>query len=278
GCGNSLDFRHRVVVGMVLDSLRYWREQIGVDGFRFDLATTLGRRGHGFDPDHPLWVALATDPVLAGALLIAEPWDVGPGGWRTGSFPAPMSEWNDLYRDTLRRFWVADARALEAGEAGHDLRDLGTRLAGSADLFAGGADLPDAPEGRGPLASINYVTAHDGFTLADLVSYDTKHNEANGEYGQDGTAQNLSWNHGQGGNTNAYCQDNPVSWVDWHLAPWQEDLRETVAHLTRLRRHLPALRPARFHRPEGEAGAATLRWFDEYGQAMTPGRWHDPHR
>lgn len=315
GCGNSLDFRHRAVVGMVLDSLRYWREQIGVDGFRFDLATTLGRRGHGFDADHPLWVALATDPVLAGTLLIAEPWDVGPGGWRTGSFPAPMSEWNDLYRDTLRRFWVADAGALHAGGAGHDLRELGTRLAGSADLFA------DGPEGRGPLASINYVTAHDGFTLADLVSYDTTHNEANGEYGQDGAGQNLSWNHGQEGrstnptvatlrrrtmrnligtllvsggvpmltagdeigrsqqgNNNAYCQDNPTSWIDWTLAPWQEDLRATVAHLTRLRRHLPALRPARFHQPEDGAGAATLRWFDEDGQAMTPGRWHDPHR
>src|SRR5699024_10926351 len=279
------------------------------------MAPTLGRRRHGCRAAPPRWVGLATDPVLAGRLLTAAPWDAGSGGWRTGSFPAPMSEWNDLYRDTVRRFWVADAGTLHADGTGHDLRELGTRLAGSADLFA------DGPEGRGPLASINYVTAHDGFTLADLVRYDTKHNEANGEYGQDGAGQNLSWNHGQEGgssdtgvatlrrrtmrnllgtllvsggvpmltagdeigrsqrgNNNAYCQDNPTSWIDWHLAPRQEDLRDPVAHLTRPRGHLPALRPTRFHQPEGGAGAATLRWFDEDGQAMTPGRWHDPHR
>ncbi|MFD6030659.1 glycogen debranching protein GlgX [Cellulosimicrobium funkei] len=192
GTGNSLDFRRPAVVRAALDSLRYWAEVVGVDGFRFDLAVTLGRGATGFDPDHPFLVALQTDPVLCGLKLVAEPWDVGPGGWRTGQFPAPLAEWNDRFRDAARQFWLADAREASHGRPGHGVRDLATRLAGSADLFG----HSDPPLVRGPVASVSYVTAHDGFTLADLVAYDHKHNLANGENNRDGTDDNRSWNHG----------------------------------------------------------------------------------
>ena len=285
GCGNSLDFRNQRVVQMTLDSLRYWVSEVGVDGFRFDLAVTLGRRATSFAPDHPLFVALATDPVLSEVKLIAEPWDVGPGGWRTGQFTAPMTEWNDRYRDVIRTFWLSDAAATVNGSHGHDLRDLATRLAGSADMFS----HTDIPGGRGPTASINFVTAHDGFTLADLVAYDGKHNEANGEHNRDGTDNNRSWNHGvegptadlevlarrrrtmrniagtllvsagtpmltagdeigrtQHGNNNAYCRDDDLVWVDWALEGWQHDLLATVRHLLELRRENQVLRPSRF--------------------------------
>lgn len=197
GCGNSLDFRHQRTVQMTLDSLRYWVEQVGVDGFRFDLMTTLARRGAQVDMEHPFLVALASDPVLSGVKLIAEPWDVGPHGWQTGRFPAPIAEWNDRYRDCLRTFWLRDAATIAGGGHGHDLRDLATRLAGSADMFA----HTGVPGGRGPVASVNFVTAHDGFTLADLTSYDVKHNEANGEDNRDGSDDNRSWNHGVEGPT-----------------------------------------------------------------------------
>jgi len=192
GTGNSLDFRRPAVVRAALDSLRYWAEVVGVDGFRFDLAVTLGRGASGFDADHPFLVALQTDPVLSGLKLVAEPWDVGPGGWRTGQFPPPMAEWNDRFRDAVRQFWLADAREASHGRPGHGVRDLATRLAGSADLFG----HSDPPLLRGPVASVSYVTAHDGFTLADLVAYDHKHNLANGEGNRDGTDDNRSWNHG----------------------------------------------------------------------------------
>ncbi|UFU07685.1 glycogen debranching protein GlgX [Ruania halotolerans] len=317
GCGNSLDFRSRAVVRMALDSLRYWSQTIGVDGFRFDLAVTLGRDGRHFDPDHPFLVALACDPDLAGLKLIAEPWDIGPHGWRTGQFPSPLAEWNDKFRDTVRTFWIADAAAAVHGGTGHDLRDLATRLSGSADLFA---HLP-APDGRGPGASINYVTAHDGFTLADLVSYDVKHNEANGEGNHDGSDHNLSWNHGvegstddpevlahrrrtmrnilgtlvlasgtpmltagdefgrtQHGNNNAYCRNDAGVWVDWELEPWQDELLATTSHLLALRREHAALRPGRFHTPDPRDPHPVLAWYDEHGATMTAQRWHDPHR
>ncbi|MBD8080140.1 glycogen debranching protein GlgX [Cellulosimicrobium arenosum] len=192
GTGNTLDFRRPAVVRAALDSLRYWAEVVGVDGFRFDLAVTLGRGPDGFDPDHPFLVGLQTDPVLSRLKLVAEPWDVGPGGWRTGQFPPPFGEWNDRFRDAVRQFWLADAREASHGRAGHGVRDLATRLAGSADLFGHG----DPPLVRGPVASVNYVTAHDGFTLADLVAYDHKHNQDNGEDNRDGTSDNRSWNHG----------------------------------------------------------------------------------
>ncbi len=191
GCGNTLDFRRPRVVQMALDSLRYWAE-VGVDGFRFDLAVTLGRDDAGFTPQHPLLVALQTDPALGPLKLVAEPWDLGPGGWRTGAFPAPMAEWNDRFRDAARAFWLADPGAAAHGRVGHGVRELATRLAGSVDLFG----HSDPPLMRGPAASVNYVTAHDGFTLADLVAYDYKHNEANGEGNRDGSDANRSWSHG----------------------------------------------------------------------------------
>ena len=192
GCGNALDFRRARVVQLALDSLRYWVQEMGVDGFRFDLAVTLARGHNGFDPGHPFLVALQTDPVLAGVKLIAEPWDLGPGGWQTGGFPPPMAEWNDRFRDAVRAFWLADPGQAAHGAAGRGVSDLATRLAGSADLFG----HSDPPLMRGPMASINFVTAHDGFTMADLVTYDFKHNEANGEGNRDGTDNNLSWSHG----------------------------------------------------------------------------------
>ncbi|PZR52022.1 glycogen debranching enzyme GlgX [Xylanimonas oleitrophica] len=197
GTGNTLDFRRPRVIQMALDSLRYWAQEVGVDGFRFDLATTLGRGSYGFTAEHPFLVALQTDPVLSGLKLIAEPWDVGPGGWQTGSFPPPMAEWNDRFRDAVRGFWLASAAAGAAGRPMEGVRELSTRLAGSADLFG----HSDPPLVRGPVASVNYVTAHDGFTLADLVAYDRKHNWANGEDNRDGTGNNLSWNHGVEGHS-----------------------------------------------------------------------------
>ena len=192
GTGNTVDFRSTRAVQLCLDSLRYWHEHVGIDGFRFDLAATLGRNAAEFQARHPLLIGMTTDPVLQGATLIAEPWDVGPGGWRTGEFPDPFHDWNDRYRGTVRSFWLHDASELSKGRPGMDLRDLATRLAGSADLFGHG----EYPGGRGPLASVNFVTAHDGFTLRDLVSYDYKHNLANGEDNRDGTDDNRSWNHG----------------------------------------------------------------------------------
>ncbi len=322
GTGNSLDFRRTRVVQLALDSLRYWVSEVGVDGFRFDLAVTLGRHGAEFTPYHPFLVALATDPVLAGTKLIAEPWDLGPGGWRTGQFPDPMADWNDRFRGAVRGFWLADAGAQAKGHPGRDLRELATRLSGSADLFG----LGEVPGGRGPLASINFVTAHDGFTLADLVAYDHKHNAANLEDNRDGSDDNRSWNHGvegpvrrdspfavvlplrrrslrnllatlllsagtpmltagdelgrtQHGNNNPYCQDNEISWVDWDLQPWREDLLATTTYLLRLRREHRVLRPTRFAsgRPVSGDDVADLGWFDAAGQPMTPQQWHDPH-
>ena len=192
GCGNSLDFRRQKVVRLALDSLRYWVQKIGIDGFRFDLAVTLGRNGKHFDGHHPFFVALTTDPILSGVKLINEPWDLGPNGWQTGRFISPTADWNDHFRDTARAFWVAQPRSLMGGGGGGDMRDLATRLSGSADLFGHGRN----PGGRGPLASVNFITAHDGFTMRDLVSYNNKQNDANLESNRDGTNDNKSWDHG----------------------------------------------------------------------------------
>ncbi len=311
GCGNTLDLRHPVVCRMVLDSLRHWVREYHVDGFRFDLAVALGRgRGDDYDPDHPFLVALRTDPVLSRVTLVAEPWDVGMHGWRTGQFPPPFLEWNDRFRDTVRRFWIGDVRAQVDGNRGHDARELATRLSGSRDLFG--------VRDRGPTASVNFVTAHDGFTLADLVSYDHKHNEANGEGNRDGSNGNSSWNHGvegptddedvlaartqalrnllgtlflsagvpmltagdelgrsQRGNNNPYCQDNEISWVDWELAPWQEDLLATTRHLLALRRAMPALRQRVWltGRPVDDHGTLDVQWYAADGLPMGD-RWH----
>ena len=194
GCGNTLDLTHPVVARMVLDSLRYWVQECHVDGFRFDLAVALGRgKDDAYDRDHPFLIALRTDPVLSRTKLIAEPWDVGIHGWRTGRFPPPFSEWNDRFRDTVRTFWLTDVRASGQDGARHGTQELATRLAGSQDLFD--------THGRGTIASINFVTAHDGFTLADLTAYDVKHNGANGHGGTDGSNDNRSWNHGVEGRT-----------------------------------------------------------------------------
>jgi glycogen operon protein len=317
GCGNTLDLRHAMVCRMVLDSRRYWVNECHVDGFRFDLAVALGRgQNDDFDPNHPFLVALRTDPVLSRVKLIAEPWDVGMHGWRTGQFPPPFSEWNDRFRDSVRTFWLGDLRGQEGGHPGHGVRELATRLAGSQDLF-GGRD-------RGPVASVNFVAAHDGFTVADLTRYDVKHNAANGEGNQDGTDANRSWNHGvegraegadaahveqarrrsmrnllgttllatgvpmlnagdelgrsQGGNNNPYCQDNETTWFDWNLAPWQQDLLETTRFLARLRADHPVLRQRSFFtgREVHEDGSADLAWFGSDGEEMQPGHWENP--
>jgi isoamylase len=252
GCGNTLDATEPLVVQQWLDSLRYWVTAFGIDGYRFDLAASLARGPDGFAAGHPFLVAARTDPVLATTKLVAEPWDIGPHGWRTGQFPPPFAEWNDRFRDGARTFWLADPGA--GDRRGHGLREVATRLAGSADLFT----PTSSGQERGPHASVNYVTAHDGFTLADLTAYERKHNEPNGERGMDGHDDNRSWNHGveghpvdgdvaalrrrsarnllgtlllatgvpmltagdeagrtQEGNNNAYCLDDARTHVDW---------------------------------------------------------------
>ena len=328
GTGNSLDFRRTRVIQLALDSLRYWATTFGVDGFRFDLATTLGRGKAGFDPDHPFLVALRTDPVLSGLKLVAEPWDVGPGGWRTGQFPPPLAEWNDRFRDAVRGFWLESPKQGSHGETMGGVRDLATRLAGSADLFGPG----DPPLVRGPVASINYVTAHDGFTLADLVAYEHKRNHANGEDNRDGSNNNLSWNHGleghspsgddadtepwqaivplrrrsqrnllamlllgagtpmitagdeigrsQGGNNNAYVQDNETSWMSWTWDDAGADLLATTRFLTSLRREHAALRAESFFlgTPRPYERDPDLLWFSESGEQMDTGAWNEPGR
>jgi glycogen operon protein len=320
GCGNTMDLRHAMVCRMVLDSLRYWVNECHVDGFRFDLAVALGRgQNDDYDPNHPFLVALRTDPVLSRVKLIAEPWDLGIHGWRTGQFPPPFAEWNDRFRDSVRTFWLDDLKALAAGHhQGHGVRELATRLAGSQDLF-GHRD-------RGPVASVNFVAAHDGFTATDLTRYDTKHNVPNGEGNRDGSDNNRSWNHGvegpvdpgaddaahiatarrrstrnllattllatgvpmlnagdefgrsQGGNNNPYCQDNEISWFDWGLEGWQQDLLATTRFLTRLRTDHPVLRQRSFFtgREVHEDGSTDLGWFDADGAPMANGRWEDP--
>jgi isoamylase len=313
GCGNTVDLRHPVPLRLVLDSLRHWVEDFHVDGFRFDLATALARgRDDAYDPDHPFLMALRTDPVLSRVKLIAEPWDVGQHGWRTGQFPPPFAEWNDRYRDCVKTFWLADAARQASGQNGHGVRELATRLAGSQDLFG--------TRDRGPLASVNYIAAHDGFTLADTTAYDRKHNEGNGEHNRDGHDDNRSWNHGvegrtedrgieaarhlsirnllgtlllstgipmlcagdemgrtQDGNNNAYCQDNDVSWIDWDLAPWQEELLVTTRRLLTLRREHPVLRQRQFFdgHPRRSDGTTDLSWYAADGRRMDPGHWND---
>ncbi|MCI5825604.1 MAG: glycogen debranching protein GlgX, partial [Arcanobacterium sp.] len=192
GCGNALDFRRSAPIALTLDSLRYWMQRVGVDGFRFDLAVTLGREGDSFNPHHPLFTAALNDPVLRTVKLINEPWDLGPNGWQTGNFCAGTADWNDHFRDAVRSFWLTEPATIEAGGRGADLRNLATRLAGSADLFAHGRTA----DGRGVFSSINVITTHDGFSLWDLVSFNSKHNEANLEGNSDGSNNNHSWNHG----------------------------------------------------------------------------------
>ncbi|WP_419819115.1 glycogen debranching protein GlgX [Glaciibacter flavus] len=313
GCGNTLDFGRPAPIRLVLDSLRYWAEQVHIDGFRFDLAATLGRGADGsFDPRHPLLEAIRTDDVLSTHTLIAEPWDVGPDGWKTGAFAPGWTEWNDRYRDRMRDFWLVDiARARRAGGAGSGIGRFATRLAGSSNTFS--------PE-RGPLASLNFITAHDGFTLADLTAYDRKHNEGNGESNRDGSDNNFSFNHGvegptndaavlaarrramrnllgtlllsagvpmltagdefgrsQRGNNNAYCHDSELTWLSWDRADWQQELHAVTRTLLRLRRDNPALRPVRFGRfGETVPSASQVDWYNDDGLSMSEDDWRSP--
>ncbi|MDO5051820.1 MAG: glycogen debranching enzyme, partial [Pseudoclavibacter sp.] len=313
GTGNALDASRPVVQRLVLDSLAHWVGEYGVDGFRFDLAASLGRDADGgFRSDHPLLTAIAADERLAGAKLIAEPWDVGPGGWRTGEFPAGWSEWNDTFRDRVRSFWVEDVgRARRTGVHPAGVGPFTTAVAGSSDRFS---------DDRGPLASVNYVTAHDGFTLHDLVSYNVKHNLLNGELDRDGSSDNRSYNFGaegpcdderilsarrlamrnllgslllasgvpmltagdeyartQHGNNNPYNQDNETSWFDWEPDERQRALAEHVARLLEIRRSHPALRPLAYnHNGDLLRGATSLRWFDALGGAMQGHAWDSP--
>ena len=299
GCGNTIDAASPAVRALILDSLRWWVEAMHVDGFRFDLATVLGRNRGEFDPGAALFAALGADPTLARVKLIAEPWDVGPGGYQLGRFPVGWAEWNDRYRDTVRAYWRGD---------GHQLGALAERMAGSADLYD--------HRGRAPWASINFITSHDGFPLADLVSYNERHNEANLEGNGDGHAHNLSWNCGvegptddpviaalrrrqqanmlatlllsqgvpmllagdefgrtQCGNNNAYCQDNELSWVDWSRASVEVGLVDFVRRLLALRRRRSELRRATFFEASGQG----IRWLHPEGRAMTEADWHDGH-
>ncbi len=302
GCGNTLNVGHPYVFGMVMDSLRYWASEMLVDGFRFDLATTLARQDRHFRADAPLFGALAQEPALAGKKLIAEPWDLGVDGYQLGSFPAGWSEWNDRYRDSLRRYWRGD---------GGMLGELATRLAGSSDVFG--------KSGRGPAASINFVTAHDGFTLEDLVSYEVKHNRANGEENADGVDENFSANYGvegptqdpaiaavrrrqkrnlmaslllsrgvpmisagdefgrtQDGNNNAYCQDNGISWIDWSQREFNRDFPEFVEGLLRLRTAHPVFRSTEFFRGNGGDGKSDVVWLSPQGREMAVDDWNAP--
>ena len=309
GCGNSLDCSQEQTRRLVHDSVRYWAEVMQIDGFRFDLAVTLGRDEHiTFTADAPLIQELRRDPALADTKLVAEPWDIGLGGWQTGGFPEGWSEWNDRYRDTLRDFWLTDAVVTRnGGLARTGIGALANGLSGSSWSFS---------QPRGPLASVNFVTAHDGFTLADLTAYNTKHNLGNGESNRDGADDNRSFNFGvegttrsdrvlaerrramrnllgtlllsagvpmllagdeigrtQRGNNNAYCQDGPVTWVNWNLTEWQEDLRAVAKRLIAARRENPALRPATC--ADG-AGENAMHWFTADGHAMDEAAWTTP--
>lgn len=302
GTGNTLDLQHPRVLQMVMDSLRYWVEEMHVDGFRFDLAPALAREDSGYRRDAAFFKTIQQDPVLSRVKMIAEPWDLGPDGYQLGNFPPGWSEWNGKYRDAVRRFWRGDQGVLP---------ELVTRLAGSSDAFA--------HNGRHPRASINFVTVHDGFTLNDLVSYNEKHNEANHEHNRDGADDNLSWNcgvegpthdpeivnlrerqkrnffatlllslgvplilagdeHGrtQRGNNNAYCQDSEISWVDWSaLSPRDLALEEFVKMMLRMRHQHPAFKRDRFYRgaPIDADGHKDIAWTRSDGQEMRPDDW-----
>jgi isoamylase len=305
GTGNTVNCEHPLVRALIVDCLKYWVEEMHVDGFRFDLATILGRDAGGFNTQAALFKAMRAEPALAYVKLIAEPWDLGVGGYQLGHFPPGWSEWNDRYRDTLRAFWRGD---------GGKLGEFAERFAGSSDLFR--------HDGRNPTAGVNFVTAHDGMTLNDLVSYNERHNEANLENNRDGHSNELSWNCGtegptddsvivklrkrqrrnflaslflsqgvpmlqagdefgrtQRGNNNAYCQDNEISWVDWRLRSANLDLLEFVRLLAQLRR-----RHAEFRRETFLKGAASrvgvkdVTWLNVRGTEMKQSEWQDANQ
>jgi len=306
GCGNCLNLAEPRVLQLVMDSLRYWVEEMHVDGFRFDLAPELARDARGFSSAAAFLAALRQDPVLAQVKLIAEPWDIGPGGYRLGQFPPGWLEWNDKYRDTMRAFW------LRPEERPGALGEFARRFAGSSDVFE--------HDRRLPTASVNFISAHDGFTLRDLVSYDGKHNEANGEQNRDGHAHNLSWNcgvegatddgavrqlrarlqralaatlffsqgtpmllagddigHTQQGNNNAYCQDNALSWLDWEGA--DHALAGFIGSLAALRKRYRALRRPGWYSGAPQAdGHPDISWLKMDGAAMDDAAWNDGRR
>ncbi len=296
GTGNTINVDHPVVQQLVLDSLHYWHREMGVDGFRFDLATVLGRTRHGFSQQHPLLDAISEDETLYDTVMVAEPWDPGPGGYQLGCFPNRWAEWNDRFRDDVRRFWRGDDAIAS---------NFAKRLHGSGDLFE--------RSNRPPCASVNLVTSHDGFTLADVVSYEHRHNEANGEDNKDGHSHNFSSNYGvegptddavinalrrrqrlnmlatlfvsqgiplllagdefgnsQLGNNNGYAQDNETGWLDWSLVDEDPDFLDQVRKLVHLRREEPLLRSVHYLH-----GASEIAWQTPDGENMTAGEWSD---
>lgn len=305
GTGNSLNMRHPRVTQMIMDSLRYWVQEMHVDGFRFDLASTLARELYEVDKLSSFFELIQQDPVISQVKLIAEPWDLGEGGYQVGNFPALWAEWNGKYRDTIRRFWRGDER--QVGE-------LAFRLTGSSDLYQN--------DGRNPHASINFVTSHDGFTLNDLVCYNSKHNEANKEDNADGSDDNLSWNCGvegptddpkvielrerqkrnfvatlflsqgvpmllggdeigrtQKGNNNSYCQDNKTSWYDWNLDERKQDFFKFTKKAIHLMKSHPVLRRRKFFqgRPLFGSNAKDITWLHPEGREMTERTWTQSH-
>ena len=303
GCGNTLNMKSPQVLQLMMDSLRYWVEEMHVDGFRFDLAAALARELHAVDRLSAFFDVIRQDPTVSRVKLIAEPWDIGDGGYQVGNFPPGWAEWNGRYRDTVRRFWRGDAGVLP---------ELATRLSGSSDLYS--------QSGRQPHASINFVTSHDGFTLADLVAYNEKHNEANGEDNRDGDPNNMSWNCGaegptddpgiqtlrmrqrrnflltllvslgvpmlsggdevgrtQQGNNNGYCQDSSLTWTPWKLPPEERQFRAFVERLIAVRRSQPVLQRRTFLSGRGP-GAADVLWLRPDRHEMTDADWADPER
>lgn len=308
GCGNTLNIKHPRVLQMVMDSLRFWVNDMGVDGFRFDLATVLGRKPKGFSQKSGFFSAIRQDPSLAHCKMIAEPWDIGPGGYQLGNYPSGWSEWNDRYRDTIRRFWRGDAGLLN---------EFVRRIHGSSDIFE--------HSGRAPSSSINFVTSHDGFTLHDLVTYNERHNLDNNEDNRDGHHTNYSHNYGhegetddsdiiairerqkrnllatlilsqgtpmllagdehgrtQKGNNNAYCQDNEINWINWHrLTETNKHLQTFTHHLIQLRRQLPLLTSRDYmHSPQQKLlrERKHVHWLDEHGHEMNSINWNDSER
>jgi isoamylase len=306
GCGNSFNVRSPHALQLIMDSLRYWVTEAHVDGFRFDLAAALARELHDVDRLSTFFDLVQQDPVVSQVKLIAEPWDVGEGGYQVGNFPPLWSEWNGKYRDAVRDFWRGEPATLP---------EFASRLTGSSDLYE--------TSGRRPVASVNFATCHDGFTLTDLVSYNDKHNDANGEGGRDGSDDNRSWNCGvegptgdpailalrarqrrnflatlfcsqgvpmllavdeigrtQQGNNNAYCQDNDVSWVDWGMAEGEADLLGFTRALSALRRDHPVFRRRRFFlgHPDGDGHLADIAWLNPAGREMRDADWGTPGR
>jgi glycogen operon protein len=304
GTGNTIACWQPAAIDLILDALRHFVTQAGVDGFRFDLASTLGRTSTGFSAEAPLLQAMLADPLLADRVLIAEPWDIGPGGYQLGNFPAPFGEWNDRFRDDVRRFWRGDGSTIGA---------LATRLAGSSDIFR--------RNGQTTTRSVNFISAHDGFALADLVAYGQKHNEANGEDNRDGHGENFSWNNGiegpsddpaivegrrrdlrallstlfasrgaimltagdefahtQQGNNNAYCQDNEITWLDW--ANRDRELEDHVATLAAFRKRWRLHGDSRFldGQPMPPVGLRDVEWLSESGAPLEVGEWEQPER